>query len=435
MSAESNVTDRMRADWNQRALEDAKYYVAFGRREQSDDEFYETGREVLNSLEWEMKRLPPANWRSRRALEIGCGPGRLIKAMSARVGEIHGVDVSDEMIRIGREKLRGIPHAHLHATGGSSLDMFADESFDIVYSYAVFQHIPSKEVVLEYLRETRRVLKRGGVFRAQFNGLPETFPTYDTWAGVRFRPSEIADFTRENDFELLALEGAGTQYMWTTWLKREPGWRKALHASPPGSDVRLRRITNSHSSEPVSPASGRHAAISIWVTGLPDEADLIDMEVLIGGIPARATYIGPRDSSGIQQVNAMLGPGVRTGVVPVELWWLGRVLTTGTLRVIPAGPKVPRIAMLSDGVNLLSGSRIETRSVKVVIEEVDRPEEFGAKVDETEVEGLEMFCTDPQPQRYEVNFRVPASIPPGEHLLRMRLGRRQFAPVRVNIQA
>jgi SAM-dependent methyltransferase len=425
----------MREDWNQRALEDFKYYVAFGRREQTDDEFYETGREVLNSLEWEMRRLPPANSRSLRALEIGCGPGRLMKPMSARFGEIHGVDVSDEMIRIGREKLRGIPHAHLHATDGSSLGMFADESFDMVYSYAVFQHIPSKDVVLKYLRETRRVMKRGGVFRAQLNGLAETFPAYDTWAGVRFKRSDIAEFTRDNDFELLALEGAGTQYMWTTWLKREPGWRKRLRASPPPAAVRLRRITNSHSSEPVSPASGRHAAISIWVTGLPDEADLIDMEVLIGGIPAQATYVGPRDSSGVQQVNAMLGSGVRTGVVPVELRWLGQVLTTGTLRVIPPGPKVPRIAMLSDGVNLLSGSRIETRSVKVVVEEVDRPEEFGAKVGETEVEGLEMFCTDPQPQRYEVNFLVPASIPAGEHLLRMRLGRRQFAPVRVTIQA
>jgi SAM-dependent methyltransferase len=423
----------MRADWNKRALEDAKYYVAFGRREQTDDEFYETAREVLNSLEWEMRRLPAANWRSRRALEIGCGPGRLMKPMAPCFGEIHGVDVSDEMIRIGREKLRGVPHAHLHATNGASLGMFADESFDMVYSYAVFQHIPSKEVVLEYLRETHRVLKCGGVFRGQLNGLPETFPTYDTWSGVRFRASEIVDFTRENDFQLLALEGAGTQYMWTTWRKREAGWRKRLRAAPPPANVRLRRITNSHSSEPVSPASGRHAAISIWVTGLPDEADLIDLQVLIGGIPGPATYIGSPDSSGVQQVNAVLGPGVRTGVVPVELRWFDQALTAGTLRVIPAGPQVPRVAMLSDGVNLLAGSRIETRSVKVVIEEVNRPHEFGATVDDAEVEELEIFCTDPQPQRYEVNFRVPDSIAPGEHILRMRLGHRQFAPVPIQV--
>lgn len=429
-----NVSDRMRADWNQRALEDAHYYVAFGRREQSDDEFYETAREVIAGLDWEMKRLAAGNPRSRRALEIGCGPGRLIKFMSSRFGEIHGVDVSDEMIRLGREKLRGIPHAHLHATNGSSLAMFADDSFDMVYSYAVFQHIPSREVVLEYLRETHRVLKPGGIFRGQLNGLPETFPKYDTWSGVRFRASEIVDFTREHDLQLLALEGADTQYMWTTFRKREPGWRKRLRASVPPTNVRLRRITNAHSSEPVSPAAGRYASISVWVTGLPDEADLFDMDVLIGGQPGHRTYIGPPDTAGVQQVNAMLGDGVRTGVVPVELRWFGRPVTSGaTLRVIPPGPQVPRIIMLSDGVNLMAGARIETRSVKVAMEEVSHPDQFGATVGDLEVADLEIFCTDPQPRRYEVNFRIPESIPPGPHLLRMRLGRRRFAPVSIEV--
>ena len=33
----------MRADWNERAGEDANYYVAFGRREQDDEEFFSTG--------------------------------------------------------------------------------------------------------------------------------------------------------------------------------------------------------------------------------------------------------------------------------------------------------------------------------------------------------------------------------------------------------
>ena len=32
-----NVLERMRADWNDRAGEDANYYVAFGRREQEEE--------------------------------------------------------------------------------------------------------------------------------------------------------------------------------------------------------------------------------------------------------------------------------------------------------------------------------------------------------------------------------------------------------------
>ena len=34
--ADSNVVDRMRKEWNERAREDPNYYVAFGSREQDD---------------------------------------------------------------------------------------------------------------------------------------------------------------------------------------------------------------------------------------------------------------------------------------------------------------------------------------------------------------------------------------------------------------
>src|SRR5690349_288002 len=96
------VLERMRSDWNERAGEDAYYYVAFGRREQDDEEFFATANDLIKGLELDLKRL-----RSREAaLEIGCGPGRLMRPLSRHFGEIHGVDVSDEMIRLARERLK-----------------------------------------------------------------------------------------------------------------------------------------------------------------------------------------------------------------------------------------------------------------------------------------------------------------------------------------
>ena len=47
----------MRAEWNERAREDAHYFVAFGRREQDDDEFFATATDVVRELEAELKRL------------------------------------------------------------------------------------------------------------------------------------------------------------------------------------------------------------------------------------------------------------------------------------------------------------------------------------------------------------------------------------------
>src|SRR5437870_111418 len=173
------ITSQMQQDWNSRAMEDANFYVAFGRRNQDTQEFFDTAHEIVISLEWELKRVPCANPRARRALEIGCGPGRLMRPMAQHFGEIHGVDVSDEMIRRAHANLSGVPWAHPHHSSGADLMQFADESFDFVYSYAVFQHIPSREVVMNYLREAHRVLKPGGVLRVQLNGLDQTARTYD----------------------------------------------------------------------------------------------------------------------------------------------------------------------------------------------------------------------------------------------------------------
>src|SRR5438094_4545652 len=166
---ESELPRQMREEWNQRAIEDAYYYVAFARKDQDEDEFFATASEVVRGLEDELKRLPPGDRRARRALEIGCGPGRLMKPMSWNFGEIHGVDVSDEMIRLAGEKLVNVPNAFPVQNDGTGLGCYKDEYFDFVYSYAVFQHIPSRQVGFNYLNEARRPLKTGGIFRRRRN--------------------------------------------------------------------------------------------------------------------------------------------------------------------------------------------------------------------------------------------------------------------------
>ena len=431
----------MREDWNARAREDAGYYVAFGRRDSGDAEFFATATEVINGLEWELKRLPPekrgpAHLQAGKALEIGCGPGRLLRPMSRHFLEIHGVDVSDEMIALAREKLRDIPNAYPHATDGSSLGLFETESFDFVYSYAVFQHIPSRDVVFDYLRETHRVMKTGALARFQFNGLPRTDASFDTWSGARFSSVELLEFARLNDFQVLALEGAGTQYMWTTWRKRPPGWMREQENRTVDATVAFRRITNANSSEPVAPSRGRFASISIWVENLPEDAGLHHLRVTVGSSLGNVCYIGPPDRAGLQQINVILPELEATGLLPVEILWLGqRISPPATLRVIPPGPSVPRIRMITDGVNLVADHRIETRNIKMVLEEIRRPDEIDILIDGQPVTDLEYFCTDPRPQRFEVNCRLPESIAPGARQLELRVGRRKLPPVAIEVTA
>jgi ubiquinone/menaquinone biosynthesis C-methylase UbiE len=434
---DDEVSAQMRDDWNSRAREDAGYYVAFGRRDQDEAEFYATATEMVTSLESELRRVPLSQRGSWRALEIGCGPGRLMRPMSRHFLEIDGVDVADEMVAIAKQRLSDLPNAHPHHNDGASLSLFPDETFEFVYSYAVFQHIPRREVVIQYLRETHRVMKTGGLTRLQFNGLPQGVgASYDTWAGARFSSGELMEFARKNDFQVLALEGVGTQYMWTSWRKQPRGWSSRQEVGEGKIELRIRRITNAGSSEPVAPSRGRWASISIWVENLPADAGLHDLRVTVGTSFGTITYIGPPDNVGLQQLNVILPELEETGLLPVEVQWFGqRISPAVVLRVIPPGPSVPSVASVSDGVNLVAGKRIETRMVKVTLEEISRPHEIEASVDGHPVSDLEFFCVDPRPQKFEVNLRLPEQIGVGPHQLELRMGRRKLAPISIDVVA
>jgi ubiquinone/menaquinone biosynthesis C-methylase UbiE len=412
-----DIAARMREDWNARAKEDAHYYVAFGRRNQDDAEFFETGNDQVRGLVQELKRLPPAPVASRKALEIGCGPGRLMKPMSRHFGEIHGVDISDEMIGRARGNLQGVPNAYPRHAPNSNLEAFADASFDFIYSYAVFQHIPSRDVVVGYLRDAARVLKPGGVIRVQINGLPEAAKSYDTWSGVRIPATDVAALARELGLALLALEGAGTQYMWTTWQK------PAGHTNP-AQQVRIRRITNAHSSEPVAPVRGRFAALSFWMEGLPPEPDLNHISVRVGGSSAPPAYLGPPEADGMRQLNVLLPEGLSSGLAPVELTAHGIEAPRAFVRLITPPPLVPRVMSVSDGIDLMSGARIVTGTLKATIEEVENPERLRVRVGGREVDKLDHFCTDPRLPRWEVNFDLPGGMEGGSSVVEIWLGDR-----------
>ena len=426
---ETDVLDQMRSDWNARARDDFRYYVAFGRRGQQDEEFFASAIDVVRLLEEELKRVPrEISPEARRGLEVGCGPGRLLRPMSRNFGEIHGVDVSDEMIRLAQERFRGAASIQLHTTNGRDLAPLPSNYFDFVYSYAVFQHIPSREVVLSYFAEMRRVLKDGGIARFQLNGLPPGSKTPDTWEGIRIARQEIVDFARDNDLQLLAIEGQGTQYMWTTWRKQPDAWRNRLRNTSP--QAAIQRSGGAHTGEPVVPQSGRFAYASFRIERLPAGCDLVGLEVRFDGRAGTLCYLGAPEWDGVVQLNVLLPHGVRCGIVPVELLWLGKpICPIAWLRVIPPGPVVPRICSVTDGTNLLAGSRVESGSLKLILEDLSDASAVSASLDGQPVEGLEWLETDALAGRFEFNLQMPAGVTKGAHQLDLCHGVRRFPPI------
>jgi SAM-dependent methyltransferase len=424
-----HVLERMRDDWNARASEDANYYVAFGRRNQDEDEFFASATGVVQRLERDLPRLASCE----AALEIGCGPGRLMKPLSRHFKQIHGVDVSDTMIRLARERLRETSNAFAHLNSGADLSMFPSERFQFVYSYAVFQHIPSRDVVFHYLIEARRVLQTGGILHCQINGLPPEARPEDTWCGVRVSAEEVRQFMLDHDFQLLGLEQARTQYMWLTARKRPAGWVKSLPGRRVAPVAAIRNSTAATGDAAV-PTSGPSAALSLWIEGLPEECDLNHLTIGADGLSCSPEYIGIPLSNRAQQVNAWLPEGIRTGVVPLQVSWLQQpVCPPAWVRIIPPGPLVPRILAITDGINLVLDRRTASRIIKVNMVEVTKAESFCALLDGLPVLNLESFLAEPRIRRYEFNFHVPEAIGPGPHTLRVEMEKRVFPPTRIEV--
>jgi SAM-dependent methyltransferase len=211
----------MRQDWDNRAKENARHYVATLQNEWTDEEFFKSGAIwVQYHIESSMPEI--CNGRapsSMRILEIGCGAGRMTFTLAKMFGEVEAVDISAEMIAQAREALRQCENVRLHVNNGVDLSVFPDAHFDFAFSAIVFQHIPSRAVVENYIKETWRVLRPGSLFRFQVQGCDIHENALNTWLGVGFNPREMRAIAQRCGFEIKEMHGEGTQEFWLTFLK------------------------------------------------------------------------------------------------------------------------------------------------------------------------------------------------------------------------
>jgi SAM-dependent methyltransferase len=98
-----------------------------------------------------------------RALDFGCGAGRLVHALSSRFDEVVGVDVSQVMIERAEILTAGRANVTLVVNREPSLGRFPDGAFDLVYTNIVLQHVPTPELIEGYVRELVRVTATGGI--------------------------------------------------------------------------------------------------------------------------------------------------------------------------------------------------------------------------------------------------------------------------------
>jgi SAM-dependent methyltransferase len=134
------------------------------------DEFFATGRQDVEQALGALAERGIAIERDR-ALDFGCGVGRLTRALAAEFASCDGVDVAASMVDRARELNLDGDRVRFHHNDAPDLRLFADGSFDFILALIVLQHM-RPELMRGYLHEFVRLLRPSGV---AFFSIPEWY--------------------------------------------------------------------------------------------------------------------------------------------------------------------------------------------------------------------------------------------------------------------
>jgi len=208
------ITNKQKELWEKLAKKNSRYYINSDRGHGiTEDEFRESGKAAYGHLISEDELLKNRDI----ILDYGCGTGRLMEFMAKDFKKVFGVDISKTMIEEARERLKNLMNVYLKETDGESIPL-PDRSIDLVFSYLVFQHIKTKEMVERIIKEIYRVLLPGGIFKVLLRSDKQK-DMNKWWAGVNFDKKSIKEVYSPIGFKLLKTESVDQHAYWL-WLEK-----------------------------------------------------------------------------------------------------------------------------------------------------------------------------------------------------------------------
>lgn len=137
------------------------------------DAFFETGEREIKRLFRSLDRLE-VSLSTSKALDFGCGIGRLTQALAAHFDEVTGVDIAPSMIGLANKYNKNKAKCHFILNERDDLSVFPSDSYDLIYTNITLQHM-APQYALNYLREFGRILAPDGilVFQLPANLIPD----------------------------------------------------------------------------------------------------------------------------------------------------------------------------------------------------------------------------------------------------------------------
>ncbi|WP_319582074.1 class I SAM-dependent methyltransferase [uncultured Pseudodesulfovibrio sp.] len=155
----------LQRNWNTFGQEDPLWAVASSPDKINNawdvQDFFNTGTGHVNHVvAWmEANGFPKGR---NSALDFGCGVGRLTQALCAHFKTCVGVDIAPSMLAKAKEFNKFGMRCVYRLNEAEDLALFRDQSFDLVHTAHVLQHI-RPQVGVRYIAEFIRVLKPGGL--------------------------------------------------------------------------------------------------------------------------------------------------------------------------------------------------------------------------------------------------------------------------------
>ncbi|APV50798.1 hypothetical protein BWI17_14545 [Betaproteobacteria bacterium GR16-43] len=136
-------------DWKRVAKDDPFWGVLsrdqFRKESMSDErlaEFMATGERFIGDIFGLVKAHVVKDFAPKRALDFGCGVGRLLVPIARRVREAVGVDVAPAMLELAAKHVAAARLGNVTLQTSDDALSNVDGPFDFVNCYIVLQHIP-----------------------------------------------------------------------------------------------------------------------------------------------------------------------------------------------------------------------------------------------------------------------------------------------------
>jgi len=162
----SNKTDKQWEAWGEKdpyrgVLTQEKYQISKINSDILDD-FFESGEKHIEKVLADVKEHLDKDFVPERALDFGCGVGRLLIPLSKLCEEVVGIDVSDSMLAKADKELKRRDIHNCQLVKSDDELSLLNRKFNLIHSYIVFQHIPVKrgEKIIAKLLDS---LEEGGV--------------------------------------------------------------------------------------------------------------------------------------------------------------------------------------------------------------------------------------------------------------------------------